>query len=51
MEDLVLYFLDIEGWIIEVRDFDRLENNSGWLISKILKIDNRQQFLSALGIK
>lgn len=31
-------FLQIKGWLIEVRQFNRASLNSGWLISKLVKI-------------
>ncbi|RZK14573.1 MAG: hypothetical protein EOO56_24645 [Hymenobacter sp.] len=31
-------FLQIDGWLIEVRQFNRASLNSGWLISKLVKL-------------
>lgn len=37
VKDLTFIFTDIDGWLIEVKEFNRDTQNSGWLISNILK--------------
>lgn len=37
--DLTFYFLQIPDYIVEVDEFDRATNNSGWLISKVMAAD------------
>jgi hypothetical protein len=37
VEEVVYHILDIQGWCIIVKEFNRDEMNSGWLISDILK--------------
>jgi hypothetical protein len=33
------HFLQLDHWIVEVEEYDRKENNSGWLISKLVSAD------------
>jgi hypothetical protein len=37
VEQVIYHILDIPGWCIKVRDFNRNELNSGWLISDVGK--------------
>ena len=36
---ITYYFQQIPGWLIEVRHYNRPSLNSGWLISKLVKLD------------
>jgi len=37
------HFLQIDGWAFTVKNFERKEKNSGWLISKLERMDNYQK--------
>jgi len=37
VEEIIYHIIDIPGWSIQVREFNRNEMNSGWLISDISK--------------
>lgn len=37
VEEVIYHILDIPGWCIKVKEFNRIEMNSGWLISDIVK--------------
>jgi len=39
VEKLKYYIFDIPGWVVKVEEFQRETNNSGWLISDIVKWD------------
>lgn len=39
VEDVVYHIIDIPGWYIKVKDFNRNELNSGWLIYDISRIN------------
>lgn len=36
VREVSYHFLQLEHWIVEVKEYDRKENNSGWLISNLL---------------
>ena len=36
-------FFQVPGWIFQVKDFNRSEYNSGWLIASIMKIDEKEK--------
>jgi len=40
---LTYYFFQVRGWSFEVRQFNRHSENSGWLISKLIKDPNKLQ--------
>jgi len=37
VEDVTYHIIDIPGWCIKVKDFNRNEMNSGWLIMDVSK--------------
>ncbi len=39
VEEVVYHIIDIPGWYIKVKDFNRNELNSGWLINDVMKND------------
>lgn len=46
VKEITYYILDIPGWVLVVKEFNRDSKNSGWLISDILHIDtNINKFL------
>jgi len=40
VESITYHILDIPGWVIVVRNFNRDSMNSGWLISDLIRLDN-----------
>ena len=49
VEDVTYHIIDIPGWCIEVKDFNRNEMNSGWLIYNISKnSDDKNTYLKSL---
>lgn len=40
---LCYYFYQVKGWAFEVSQFDRESRNSGWLISKLIKIQPQKK--------
>jgi hypothetical protein len=49
VEEVVYHIIDIPGWYIRVRDFNRTELNSGWLITDVKKNDlDLPAFIKAL---
>ena len=40
---LKFHFFQVDGWYFEVSYFNRSGNNSGWLISKLYKIDEGEK--------
>lgn len=47
VKDVSYHFLQLNDWIVEVEEYDRKENNSGWLISKLFSADaeKKQSYL------
>jgi hypothetical protein len=43
VKEVKFHFLQIPGWYFEVSYFNRNNNNSGWLISNILKITDKDK--------
>jgi hypothetical protein len=41
--NLTFYFLQIPGYIVEVDEFDRNTNNSGWLINKVIASNDQSK--------
>jgi hypothetical protein len=41
VENISYHLLQINGWIVEVENFQRPEKNSGWLISKLIQADSK----------
>jgi hypothetical protein len=39
VEEVVYHIIDIPGWYIKVKDFNRTDLNSGWLITDVMKND------------
>lgn len=39
VENISYHFLQIDGWILTVENFQRQEKNSGWLISTLIEAD------------
>lgn len=37
MDSISYHFLNVNGWIFKVEDFNRMDFNSGWLIASMLK--------------
>jgi hypothetical protein len=37
VEEIIYHIIDIPGWCIKVKEFNRIEMNSGWLISDVGK--------------
>ena len=37
VEEVIYHIIDIPGWCIKVKDFNRNEMNSGWLICDVMK--------------
>ena len=40
---LKFHFFQVDGWYFEVNFFNRPGNNSGWLISKLYKISDKEK--------
>ena len=40
---ITYHFLQIDNWIVKVRDFNRDTPNSGWLISELLHVNDKQK--------
>ena len=40
VDDVKFHFFQINGWYFELADFNREGNNTGWLISNLVKINN-----------
>lgn len=43
INQVTYHFLQIDDWIFKVRDFNRDTPNSGWLISELLRVNDRQK--------
>ncbi len=43
IQDVKFHFFQLDDWYFEVSKFNRNINNSGWLISNILKIDKKDK--------
>ena len=43
INEITYHFLQIDNWIFKVRDFNRNTPNSGWLISELLRVNDRQK--------
>lgn len=43
VNSITYHFLQIDNWIIKVRDFNRDAPNSGWLISELLQVNDQQK--------
>ncbi|MEM9673041.1 MAG: hypothetical protein ACFB15_06595 [Cyclobacteriaceae bacterium] len=43
VKDVSYHFLQIDEWIFEVEEFERNEENSGWLISELIKAEASQK--------
>jgi hypothetical protein len=39
VEEVIYHIIDIPGWCIKVKEFNRIEMNSGWLICDVKKND------------
>jgi hypothetical protein len=39
VEDISYHFLQVDGWIFSVENFQRPEKNAGWLISRLMQAD------------
>jgi hypothetical protein len=39
VEDISYHFLQVDGWIFSVENFQRPEKNAGWLISRLIEAD------------
>lgn len=48
VKNVSYHFLQLNHWIVKVEEFNRNENNSGWLISKLLyaDIEKKRSYLS-----
>jgi hypothetical protein len=46
IKEITYYILDIPGWVLVVKEFNRDSKNSGWLITDVINIDvNIENFL------
>lgn len=43
IKDVKFHFFQLDGWYFELSEFNRNSNNSGWLISNLLKINKEDQ--------
>ncbi len=43
INEITYHFLQLDNWIFKVRDFNRDTPNSGWLISELLRVNDRQK--------
>ena len=43
IQDVKFHFFQLDGWYFELSKFNRKSNNSGWLISNLLKITKEDQ--------
>ena len=43
VEDISYHFLQIDGWIFTVDDFQRQGKNAGWLISNLMPADEKEK--------
>ena len=43
VNSITYHFLQIDNWIVKVRDFNRDTPNSGWLISELLQVNDKQK--------
>jgi hypothetical protein len=49
VEEVIYHILDLPGWVVKVKEFNRIEMNSGWLISDIIKISSdKKTYLKSL---
>jgi hypothetical protein len=50
VEEVIYHIIDLPGWCIKVKEFNRSEMNSGWLISDVMKNDiGLSDYLITLG--
>lgn len=43
VQEITYHFLQIDNWIFKVRDFNRNNANSGWLISELMQVTDAQK--------
>jgi hypothetical protein len=43
VETMRFHFFQVKGWYFELSEFNRPGNNSGWLISNLVKVNNEQE--------
>ena len=43
VSSITYHFLQLDDWIFKVQDFNRNTPNSGWLISELLRVNDRQK--------
>lgn len=43
VESLSFHFLQVEGWVFTVENFQRQEKNAGWLISELFQADAKEK--------
>ncbi|MBX2840123.1 MAG: hypothetical protein KTR26_00015, partial [Flammeovirgaceae bacterium] len=43
VDQITYHFLQVNGWVFTVENFERRTKNSGWLISKLRKMDDSQK--------
>lgn len=43
INQITYHFLQVDDWIFKVRDFNRDTPNSGWLISELIRVNDRQK--------
>ncbi|UZR95150.1 hypothetical protein [Chondrinema litorale] len=43
VDKIEYHFLQIDGWTFTVKNFERNEKNSGWLVSSLTKMDDHQK--------
>lgn len=45
VDKLVFHFLNVDGWVFTIQNFERNEDNAGWLISSLERLPEKGQYL------
>ena len=43
VREIQFHFYQVPNWIFVVREFERQGKNSGWLIDKLIRVNNNQK--------
>ncbi len=43
IDDIAYYLFQVDGWIMKIDYFNRNDYNSGWLISQLIKVNNKEK--------
>jgi len=43
IDKIAYHLLQIDGWVVNVDYYNRSDYNSGWLISKLIKVNNKEK--------